>query len=319
MFGLWFGTVMAIIKINDFKCRYEISGNLEAKDTVVFVNGIANPLESWDQVKIYLDQGFKIINYDLRGQWFSEVTEGVGYSFRTMAEDLYLLMETLDIPNAHIVGTSLGGEIALWFQLLHPQKVKSLSIVASAPETSELLKRQVWRWKNQAQEAVIQISESKDPEATMKKVGYKFYQGFLPDIYSNKYMEEHIELIDSRGVIFREICGLSFFKGHVRLCDMVSRLRSDEKLTHHLNKISCPTLIVAGELDMIKPVKYSKMMHDKIPGAELIVMQDTGHAVFYEKPDELGFSLLQFLSKHSDGVTMINSDAYNFTENMRLN
>ncbi len=310
---------MATIRVNNFKCRYEISGNLEAKETVVFVNGIANPFESWDQVKIYMDQGFKILNYDLRGQWFSEVTEGVGYSFRTMAEDLYLLMEELDIPNAHIVGTSLGGEIALWFQLLHPQKVKSLSVIASAPETSELLKRQVWRWKAQAQDALSLVSESKDPETTIKKVGDKFYQGFLPDIYGNKYMEDHIELIESRGKVFSEICSLPFFKGHIKLCDMVLRLRSDEKLTPHLIKISCPVLIVAGELDIIKPVKYSKMMHDKIPGAELIVMQDTGHAIFYEKPDELGFSLLQFLSKHSEAVTMISSDSYSLTENMLLN
>lgn len=310
---------MAIVRVNDFKCRYEISGNIKAKETVVFINGIANPLESWDQVKVYLEQGFKIVNYDLRGQWFSEVTKGEGYSFRTMAEDLYLLLEALDIPNAHIVGTSIGGEIALWFQLLYPQKVKSLSIIASAPETSELLRRQVWRWKSQAQDAVSQINGSKDPEAIIKKIGRKFYQEFLPDIYSNKYMEENIELIDSRGIVFSEICNLLFFQGHIKLCDMVLRLRSDEKLTHHLNKISCPALIVAGELDILKPAFYSRIMHEKIPGAELMVMPDTGHAVFYEKPGELGFSLLQFLSKHSDGVTIINSDMYIHTENMLLN
>ncbi len=310
---------MAIIKINGFDCRYEVTGDDKAKETIVFINGIASPLESWNQVKKQLEFDYKIVTYDLRGQWFSEVIDGDGFSFRTMAEDLYQLLEELEIANAHIIGSSLGGEIAMWFQLLHPYKVKSLSVISSAPEASELMLRQVWRWKNKAVDAVIEITCSEEPFAATKLMGHKFYQELMPDVYGNKFIEENQEIIAKSEVAFADICTLEFFKGQIKLCDMFARLRSDEKITHHLNKIDCPTLFVAGEHDLIKPVKSSEIMHNQVPGSELVVIKEAAHALFFEKPYELGFVLMQFIAKHAEGVIKVYPEMYGYNEGMTIN
>ena len=314
-----FGVVMAIIKINGFKCRYEVTGDKKARETIVFINGIANPLESWGLVKKQLEFDYRVVTYDLRGQWFSEVTEGQDYSFRTMAEDLNHLVEALNIPNFHVVGTSLGGEIAMWFQLLYPYKIKSLSVVASAPEVSELMLRQIWRWKNKAVDAVIEITNSQEPFATTKLMGHKFYQEMMPDVFCNKFIEENQELIAESEALVGDLCTLDFFKGHIKLCDMFARLKSDERLTHHLSKINCPAIFVAAENDLVKPPKYSEHMHQKVPGSEYAVIKDAAHAVFFEKPDELSFVLMQFITKHADGVTKMYPEMYGYSEGITIN
>ena len=310
---------MAIKKVNGFKCRYEVTGDPNSKETIVFINGIASPLESWYQVKAQLEFEYRIVTYDIRGQWFSEVTESEDYSFRTMAEDLNQLLESLHIPTAHVVGSSLGGEIAAWFQLIYPYKVKSLAMVACAAEASELMLRQVLRWKNKSVDAVIEIANSDEPVAATKLMGHKYYQEVMPDVYSNKFIEENQELITKSEIAFGNICSLDFFKGQIKLCDMFARLRSDEKLTHHLSKINCPTLIVAAEFDLIKSIKCSEIMHQKIPGSEMVIIPDSGHAVFFEKPDELGFVLMQFIAKHADGIINLYPDMYGQSEGMTIN
>ncbi len=310
---------MSTIKINGFECRYEVSGNLEAKNTVIFVNGIANSLETWNQVKDHLKSNYKIVCYDLRGQWFSEVTSDKPYSFRGMADDLDALMQSLNIENAHLVGTSLGGEIALWYALMYPQKVKSLSVVASVSEVTALLQRQVNRWRTIALEAVQDIDKNNNDKATLKKWGHNFYQGAVPELYSNSFLEDNYDVVEQRDMVFQENCHRDFFKGHVYLCDMFFRLRTDEKLTHRLHEISCPTLLVAGDKDVIKPPVFSEMMVRKIPDSEMRLIKDAGHAVINESPHELGEMIKVFLFKHDADMTTPEMEAASINASMTIN
>ncbi len=310
---------MSTVKINGFECRYEVSGNLEAKNTVIFVNGIANSLETWNQVKEHLKDNYKTITYDLRGQWFSEVTSEKPYSFREMADDLDALMEALDVENAHLVGTSLGGEIALWYALLYPQKVKSLSVIASVSEVTALLQRQVNRWRTIALEAVQDIDKNNNDKATLRKWGHNFYQGAVPELYANSFLEDNYDVVEQRDMVFQETCHRDFFKGHVYLCDMFFRLRTDEKLTPRLSEISCPTLLVAGEKDVIKPPSFSEMMARKMPNSEMRVLKDAGHAVINEKPHELGEMLKGFLFKNDEDMTTPEMEAAALNASMTIN
>lgn len=278
---------MSEIKINGFNCRYELSGNQESNQTIVFINGIASPLESWDVIKKDLNEDYRLLGYDMRGQWFSEVTNDAPYSFLTMAEDLNALMEALDIESTHIVSTSLGGEVAQWFALMYPQKVRSLVIVASVSEANQLHITQVNRWKKSAQNAVDQIDESGADADVIKTVGHEYYDSILPELYSNTYLENNTDLINDRINNFITQSHRDFYQGHVYLCEMFFRLRTDEKITNRLHEIKCPTLVVAGSVDIIKPVVFSEIIADGIPDSTLFVFDDVGHAIFHERPAEL--------------------------------
>lgn len=294
---------VSTIKINGFECRYELSGNPEAKEAVIFINGIANSLESWNVIKEPLESSYKIIAYDLRGQWFSEVTDDEPYSFKGMAEDLHALMLANDIDSAHFVGTSLGGEIAFWFTLMYPEMARSICSIASVSEVTALLQFQVNRWRSIALEAVQEIAELKGgtDKEILRKWGHNFYQGVVPELYANTFLEANYEVVEQRDKVFQEMCHPDFFKGQVLLSDMFFRLRGDEKFTHRLSEIQCPTLLIAGEKDAIKPPSFSEIMVRNLPGSQMRVIKDAGHALINERPIELGEMVMDFLREVNDG------------------
>lgn len=286
---------MSEIKINGFKCRYELSGNPQANETIIFINGIASPMEAWGEIKQTFEKDYTVLGYDLRGQWHSEVTASETFSFVTMANDLNALMEELGIEKAHVIGTSLGGEVGLSFATIYPSKLHSLSVVASVSEATELQYRQVLRWKNSAQAAVDEIDASGNDPEIVKKMGVKFYEAIFPELYSNTFLEANLDEVNERTLRFVNACNRDFFQGHVYLCEMFLRLRTDEKLTGKLHKISCPALIVAGEVDLIKPPSFSIIMDENIPNSKLVIMDDVGHAAIHEKPEEIASMIREFI------------------------
>jgi len=67
-------------------------------------------------------------------------------------------------------------------------------------------------------------------------------------------------------------------------------------LTEELHRITAKTLVMVGENDILKPRKYSERIAREIPGAELVVVPGSGHAICLEKPALFNAILLGFLA-----------------------
>lgn len=98
--------------------------------TVVFVHGNVSSALFWQQTMLDLPKDLRVIAIDLRGFGASEslpvdATRGV----RDFSDDLASLMDTLEIPTAHLVGWSMGGGIVMQYALDHP----ALSLTLQAP------------------------------------------------------------------------------------------------------------------------------------------------------------------------------------------
>lgn len=270
--------------INGFNCRYEISGDNNAKETILFLNGIASPIESWNNMVPYYTDDYRILRLDYRGQWFSEVTPPP-YSFLNHADDIKTFLDEMNCSKTHIISTSLGGEIAMHLAIKHPEKVQSLTVIASVSEIDKIMIRQVDRWKFAAQNAVDMLDanpESKHAEI-LKEIGHNFLDNAIPEMYGNRFVKDSYEIIQARDKVFRETATRNFYQGHVYLCDMFYKLEKEERLTEHLHKIQCPSLIIAGGKDILKPPFYSETIAKNIPHAELVIFPDAGHAVAVEK------------------------------------
>ena len=77
---------------------------------------------------------------------------------------------------------------------------------------------------------------------------------------------------------------------------------SEINFTAHLKNIAVPTLVMVGELDILKPRRYAEIIAEEIPGAELVVIPHAGHAVCLEQPAAFNSALLGFVLKHSEVV-----------------
>ncbi len=268
---------MPYARVNGVDIYYEVMGEGEP---IVLLNGIFMNTKSWFNQYVILSRKYRVILHDFRGQWKSgKPRDRNSYSIETHAEDLRELLDYLNIEKVHLVGTSYGGEVALKFAVKYPDYVKDLIVIAAASEIHTDLKLGALR--------MIEAAKTKDP--------YKFVLSWITDVYSDNFL-------DRMGWRFVErlvnIYSVGFdYDAIVFLLESFLELEKNP-LTPVLNKITAPTLVIAAEKDRVKPVKYSRIIADKIRDSELVIVNNAGHAVVIENPKLVNTLIIGFIERN---------------------
>jgi pimeloyl-ACP methyl ester carboxylesterase len=76
-----------------------------------------------------------------------------------------------------------------------------------------------------------------------------------------------------------------------------SRACGDFDTTSRLGEIGCPTVVLVGKEDVLLPVPFSQQLAQGIPGAELVVVEKSGHGLLVEAPEEVAQAMLAFLAR----------------------
>lgn len=241
-------------------------------DTIVLQNGVFMSTASWGLQIHTLAKRYRVLTYDMRGQGRSEHPDGE-YSMTQHAADFVALMDALGIDRAHMVGTSYGGELNLILGLLHPERCRTLTAIASASHSELPLKEIITRW--------IAAAETGDAA--------HFFTVIHPDVYSGTFRSAHPELL---GQIAQRAAGFDLAAA-VRL--MRSFAAFD--VSGELSRIALPTCLVSAADDALKPPHYGEFLHKHIARSDYHVIDDAGHAVVLERPDEVTDIVLDFLSR----------------------
>jgi 3-oxoadipate enol-lactonase len=267
---------MPILEVNKVKIYYEVK-NETGNEVVAFFNGVAASIASWVfQVPMFEKLGYKIILHDFKGQLMSDKPKGP-YTFGEHATEAKALFDHLGVKKVHIIGTSYGGEVAMQFAIDYPDYVKTLSVIDSVSELDEILKMFVASWKSLAEKNNI----------------HDFFNTMMPTVYSNSFITRNKAYIEERQKTYSMIPP-AFFDGQVALYETFATIN----MTADLPKIKCPTLVVCGQDDILKPVKFSKIISDAIANSEFALVPDCGHACLLEKPAVLNSLLLGFVAKN---------------------
>ncbi len=115
-------------RCNGVELNYQYAG--EGSD-VILIHGLAANHAFWRfDVLMPLVKDHRVTVYDLRGHGYSDMPPS-GYTSRDMADDLHDLLNNMDISQAHLIGHSFGGVVALHYAVLYPERVLSLTIADS--------------------------------------------------------------------------------------------------------------------------------------------------------------------------------------------
>lgn len=262
--------------VNGIQLYYELHGPEDA-DVLVLSNGIMMATASWMMQTSVISKHMRVLLYDCRGMWQSDHPEEP-YTMEEHADDLAGLLDHLGIEKAHIAGISYGSEVSLMFALRYPEKTQSLIVIDGVSQVTTLLKSQSQPWRVAA--------ERNDPKLL-----------FLTSVhlnFSEAWIEKNAPYLDGSIAAFAKIDMPAF----VRLMDSFTSFN----VTDRLGEITCPTLILVGDEDLIKGPKYASFMAERIPNSEYVVVPGSGHALCLEKPAELNSLLLGFTLKHSQRV-----------------
>ncbi|MDN5299312.1 MAG: hypothetical protein PWP51_1865 [Clostridiales bacterium] len=270
---------MSIFKYENISLYYEVKGDTTSNRTVAFFNGVMASTSSWDALwPIFEKLGYRIILHDFKGQLKSDKPEGP-YTFESHCKEAYALFQYLDVQKVHIIGTSYGGEIAMKFAIQYPEMTESISIIDSVSEIDAVMKTFLDSWS--------MLCDLDD--------GEKFFWGMLPSIYGPTFIKENMSMLEERAKALNKV-PKDYFTGQKILYDTFLK---DADFTDELSQIGCPSLIICGEEDLLKRPVFSRILADKISGAEFALLPDCGHVAIFEKPDVLRSLLAGFILKQN--------------------
>ena len=133
----------------------------------------------------------------------------------------------------------------------------------------------------------ISVAETYNGELLLKVIS--------PMIYSGSYYQKNYSLINRRINYLAPTFKKDWFDAFQKLGKNFLTLN----ISGRLDEIKLPTLIIAGRDDILKPCFYSEFLHSKIAGSTLLFVEDAGHAIFIEKPEQFNQSILDFISKQN--------------------
>jgi 3-oxoadipate enol-lactonase len=227
---------------------------------VVFLHGLAADHETFAAQAEHLRGRWRCIRPDMRGHGGSATPPGP-WSIADLAADVARLLAHLGIERAHFVGHSAGGVVASRLVLDRPDLVRSLCLVATAPECNQKAANEFYlRWAG--------VAEEEGMAAALAAMGAKR----LPD---------PDRLGDAQG----------FARG----CRAIATL-FPEPLTPRLAAVRVPALVVVGEKDWIG-VGGSVKAHRALAGSELVILPGLGHQPFTQDPRGFNDRLDAFLAR----------------------
>ena len=237
--------------------------------TLVLSNSLGTDLSMWEPQMPALRERFRVVRYDLRGHGASDVAPGA-VTIARLGHDVVDLLDALGIARAHVCGLSVGGLVSTWLAARRPDRVDRavLGAVAARIGTREL-------WQDRA-EAVRSGGMAAVVEAVLTR------------FFSERFRSERHDVVARVG----RVMSATPPEGYVAAC---LALR-DADLREEVAGIVAPTLVVVGREDPATPVAEAEWLHARIPGSELVVLEDAGHLCNLEQPERFTVAVMEFLA-----------------------
>jgi len=282
------------VHVGDIDIAYKMLGK---GDPVLLFNGASDGMDAWDPSFLEgLSSNHMVIAFDTRGIG-NTTTGSKPYTYQQLANDSAGLLDALKIPKADVMGYSLGSYIAEQLAIMFPDKVNSLLLVASScggkdhtPKPPELIKLQSDIVNKSLNNVSISHEEMKELVSASLGSGWIRLHPESLDIPANITTLQQLkpglppEIANNQNNVGKHWEDNPNWSG---ACD-------------ELAKLAKPTLVITGTDDnMYQPHVNSLKIVEKIPGAWLVQIEDAGHAVMDQYPEEIAKILNTFLSSTS--------------------
>ncbi len=240
---------------------------------VLFISGMGSDHTMWGYQVRAFKGSYRCVCFDNRDVGRSSQA-AAPYSVRDIAADVVGLLDALGIEKAHVVGWSMGGAIAQELVINHSQRVRSLCLIATYTSGDPRGSANLNAWKLLRQ----RLSPREYQEAIYPWVfTWRDYlkpglvESFIQKAVDNPYPQSQA--------------------AYERQVDAVLGHNAEDRL--HL--IPSPTLVLAGEEDILAPLRFSRILAERIPSARLEVIREAGHALIWTHAEAVNQALRGFL------------------------
>ncbi|MCM3617229.1 alpha/beta hydrolase [Sutcliffiella horikoshii] len=253
---------------SDVSLFYEDKG---VGQTVVLLHGFCGSHAYWKYVMDELTTYYRVIAIDLRGHGQSAVSEE-SFTINDMAEDVKLLLDSLEIEQASIIGHSLGGYIALSFAEKYDELTEGIGLIHSTayPDSEE---------------------SKKGREKAIQNIRANGIEDFIDELSLKLFAPQNIEAFKGEVEFTRSIGYSTKVQGAI---EALEAMKNREDKTPFIKEYSKPLLLLAGKEDQIIPSEKTFL----IDGEHVmkILLSKSGHMGMLEEPKVVIDALKTFLT-----------------------
>lgn len=247
---------------------YELAGS---GTPVTLIHGVGTWSDDWLGVIERFGGRFRTLRYDLRSHGRSGQPPG-DYTADDFVADLACLLDHVGIDKTHLAGFSLGGLIAQAFALAHPDRVDRLALISTvAGRTHEERER---------------VNARLDFIRTEPPVSY--FDASASRWFTDSFRDEHPELLAEK----KQVIGRMDTDRYAACY----RVLAESDFADQLHQIQNRTLVMTGEFDQGSNPRMARLMHERLPNADLIILPRLRHSILLEAPDIVGGVLREFFS-----------------------
>lgn len=277
---------MAMAQVNGTELWYEIEGS---GHPLMLFPGLGLDHQYYRLAVPLLRDHAKLILLDPRGigQSRKDSPKHVTYTPELWADDFAALANRLKLGKVDILGSSLGGSMAMAFAEKYPEITRSMIVIGgfsqldTALETNFRLRKKIIAKLGMGEEIADFMGLSTMTREFMEtEQGQQLMKGNQANIKNNS-PELYTAFLDSILWWGRRLPGQG----------------NEPLFTTRLKNIKCPTLVLAGDNDYFIPTFFSKMIADNIPGSIYREVRAGGHIPFIEKPQETAALVTKFLAE----------------------
>ena len=269
----------------EFDMHYETGG--QGRTVLLLLHGNFASWRWWRPVLKSMPHGYRAYAPDLRGCGDSDHPEA-GYTIAQHTADLEQLIFALGLPRLHLVGHSLGACIALQYALKHPQRIKTLTLVAPAPAQGAAVLQNAHGSRAlmadaSAMHSAFRLSENLGNSR-------KMLQRALMRMMPSGIGDEDFEcLLDDAARMSHHAA-----VGHIQTLNSWD-------VQDDLPRLKLPVMIMGGQYDRLIPSAALQHTVQMLPKGRLIIWPKVGHAPQLERPQRFRKILLKFIQQESAG------------------
>lgn len=275
---------MPFAQVGNIQLYYETHG---AGEALLLLSGTGESGDAWHAFQVpAFSQEYQVITFDYRGVGQSDKPD-VPYSTRLFAADAIGLLDAINVEQAHVMGHSMGGRVAQWLALDHPQRVRGLILSSSGSG-------------QYAPDVDVVRGVPLNQTIEMVEMGYEqWWQAHFSDndfMFPPEVREARPELLAQRSALAAQSRPpLQPYLRHVIA-------RQQHETTALLIEIKAPTLVIVGEKDTSvggtgNHFEAARVLVEHIPDAELVVMPGAAHGYRWQLPEETHRVVYEFLQR----------------------
>ncbi|XP_026204239.1 monoacylglycerol lipase abhd6-B [Anabas testudineus] len=257
--------------------------------SLLLLHGFSASKDMWLPVVRHLPRNQHVVCVDMPGHEGTSRTDAKDYSIQGQVARIHQFVQSIGLDKRpfHLVGTSMGGNVAGLFAATYPSYLCSVTLVCPAglvyPKDSEFVKRLRELEKTKEEDAIPLIPTN------IQQLDY------MLRLCCHNPLNLHRQIM--RGLLDNRIPNNDFYK---EVFMEIVKDKSREALQENMHLITSPLQVIWGKEDRVLDVSGAAVLQTAVPSARVELLDSCGHSVSLERPRKAAKLIMDFVSEQGD-------------------